>query len=58
METTIKQAEEDRNRALENARQLYNEYIPLKASLDEMRLSIGIEKTPDIAQDNSKITPE
>ena len=58
METTIKQAEEDRNRSLETARHLYQEYLPLKSQLDEMRISIGLDKTSDITHENPKLTPE
>jgi len=58
METTIKQAEDDRHRALEHARQLYTEYRPLKAQLDEMRTSIGLDKSEDISLEQPKLTPE
>ena len=44
METTIKQAEEDRNKSLETAKHLYEEYRPLKQHVDMLRASVGLDR--------------
>ncbi|XP_069124581.1 zinc finger C4H2 domain-containing protein-like [Argopecten irradians] len=58
METTIKQAEEERNRSLESAKKLYEEFRPLKGEVDQMRSSIGMDKLPDLQEEDEKLTPE
>lgn len=58
METTIKQAEEERNRSLETAKKLYEEFRPLKDELDQLRGVIGLDKLPDLQEDEEKLTPE
>ncbi|XP_071115045.1 zinc finger C4H2 domain-containing protein-like [Haliotis cracherodii] len=58
METTIKQAEEERNRALESAKKMYEEYRPLKEDVDSLRSNIGLSKLPDIQDDDDKLKPE
>ena len=44
METTIKQAEEDRNKSLDAAKRLYEEYQPLKQHVDLLRASVGLDR--------------
>ncbi|KAH3829589.1 hypothetical protein DPMN_102815 [Dreissena polymorpha] len=58
METTIKQAEEERNRSLENAKLLYDDYKPLKDEVDLMRRRIGLEPLLDVHDEEEKISPE
>lgn len=58
METTIKQAEEERNRSLENAKKMYEEFRPIKEELDHVRTVIGLEKVSDVQDEDEKITPE
>lgn len=58
METTIKQAEEERNRSLENAKHLYDDYKPLKDEVDGMRNRIGLERLSDLNDEEDKITPQ
>lgn len=58
METTIKQAEEDRNRCLDNAKKMYEEFKPLKDDIDHMRNLMGMEKLPSLNEDEEKLTPE
>jgi hypothetical protein len=58
METTIKQAEEDRNRTLDNAKKMYEEFKPLKDDIDHMRSLMGMEKLPNLNEDEEKLTPE
>ncbi|XP_064628749.1 zinc finger C4H2 domain-containing protein-like [Lineus longissimus] len=58
MESTIKQAEEERHRALESAKHLYEEYRPLKDHVDNLRTNIGLEKLPKLEEEDDKLTPE
>ena len=58
METTIKQSEEERNKALEVAKRLYTEYRPMKEQVDILRGSLGMEALPDIKDENEGFTPE
>lgn len=58
MEATIKQAEEERNRSLEDAKRLYEDYKPLKEQVDEMRHDVGLDRLPDLQEEEEKITPE
>jgi Zinc finger-containing protein len=58
METTIKHAEEERMKALENARHLFEEHQMLKEQVNAMRANIGLDQMPDSfsgAEANSKI---
>lgn len=54
METMIKQSEEERNKALESAKQLYNEQMMLKQTIDVLRSSIGLEPMPDKFTENDE----
>jgi hypothetical protein len=47
METTIKHAEEERMKALENARHLFEEHQLLKEQINAMRGNIGLDQIPD-----------
>ena len=58
MESTIKQSEEDRNRSLEGAKRLYEDYKCMKEQVDIMRSKIGLEKLSDITDEEEHITPE
>lgn len=58
METTIKQAEEERNRSLESTKKLYEEFRPLKDEVDSMRGIMGLEKLPDLQEEEEKLTPD
>merc|ERR1712127_28967 len=44
MENTIKQANEDKIRALESAKRLHQDYKPLKEHVNHLRDSIGLDK--------------
>ena len=49
METVMKQAEEAKRQATENARRLVEDYAPLKHDVDLMRVELlGLEKLPDM----------
>ena len=51
----MKQAEEDRNKALDSAKRLYDEYRPIKDQLDSLRTSIGLERSPDLKDEDEHI---
>jgi hypothetical protein len=58
METTVKQAEEDRNKSLEASKHLFQELQPLKHQVDMLRASVGLEKLPDLREAGEKIPLE
>jgi len=58
METTIKQAEEERSRSLDAAKQLYEDYRPLKDEVDGLRGRLGLEPLTDVNEEEDKITPQ
>ena len=47
MECTIKHSDEEKRRALDATRRLHTEYKPLKEQINQLRESIGLEKTDD-----------
>lgn len=58
MEAVIKQAEDARNKAVEVARHLYNEYRPLKAEVDRTRREcLGLESLPDFQEEEGTQIP-
>ena len=57
METTIKQAEEDRNKSLEVAKRLYEEYQLLKQHVDMLPASVGLDRLSEVSEDEPKFTP-
>jgi len=54
METTIKHAEEERIKAADSARNLYEEMQILKEDVDTLRCNVGLERLPD-SEANNKI---
>lgn len=48
MESTIKQTDEEKKRAIDSALRLHVEYKPLKIQINHLRESIGLDKTDDI----------
>lgn len=52
METTIKHAEEERCKAVDSARNLYEEMQLLKEEVDVVRSNIGLERLPDNEANN------
>lgn len=58
MESVIKQAEDARNKAVEVARHLYNEYRPMKAEVDRTRRDcLGLEGLPDLQEEEGSHIP-
>lgn len=60
MENVIKQSEECRNRALDTAKRIHEEYRPLKMEIDRMRREyLGLERLPELhEEERDLITPE
>ena len=58
MEVVIKQSEEERNRHLEMAKHLHQEYQPLKEVIDKLRSDIGLHPLPELHEEDEKISPE
>ena len=58
METTIKQAEEERNRCIESVKHLYEDYRPLKEDVDGLRNKIGLDTLPELQEQEDKLTPK
>jgi hypothetical protein len=55
METTIKQADEERTRALQDSKRLLKEYQPMKEQINKLREMLNIEKIPDNDEDETAI---
>ncbi|CAF1560958.1 unnamed protein product [Rotaria magnacalcarata] len=51
METTIKQAEEERIRILQESRRLLKDYQPMKEQINNLRDVLNLEKVPDNEED-------
>ena len=58
METTIKQAEEERNRCVESVKHLYEDYRPLKEEVDGLRAKNGLDTLPELQEEEDKLTPK
>lgn len=60
MESVIKQAEENRLRALNMANRLHEEYVPLKSEIDHMRREyLGLERLAELhEEEGTTISPE
>lgn len=60
MENVIKQSEECRNRSLDTAKRIHEEYRPLKLEIDRMRREyLGLERLPELHEEEGDlITPD
>jgi len=58
METIIKQSEEDRNRRLDVAKHLNQEFAPLKELVDKMRADVGLPRLPELHEEDEKLKPD
>ncbi|GFN85788.1 Zinc finger c4h2 domain-containing protein-like [Plakobranchus ocellatus] len=58
MESTIKQAEEERAKAYENAKRLYEECRPVKEEIDMLRMRAGLDIQHDMPGEAEKVKPE
>jgi len=55
METTIKQAEEERTRALQESKHLLKDYQPMKEQINKLREMLNLEKIPDNEENESAL---
>ncbi|XP_050536335.1 zinc finger C4H2 domain-containing protein [Daktulosphaira vitifoliae] len=56
MEGVIKKAEESRNRSMERAKQVHDEYKPLKMDIDRMRRDLlGLERLPELHEEEGDL---
>nr|CAD7410120.1 unnamed protein product [Timema poppensis] len=54
----INAAEESRNRALETAKRIHDEYRPLKMDIDRMRRDyLGLERLPELHEEERELIP-
>lgn len=53
METTIKQAEEERTKALQDSKRLLKDYQPIKEQLNKLREMLNLERLPDNEEDEA-----
>lgn len=56
METVIKQAEENRNRSINIANRVHEEYLPLKNDIDHMRREyLGLNPLPELHEEEGSV---
>nr|CAB3267882.1 zinc finger C4H2 domain-containing protein-like [Phallusia mammillata] len=56
MESLIKQSTNDRNSTLTEAQKLMQQYKPLKREVDILRLDIGLNRNPELIEEEPNIT--
>ncbi|CAF1263358.1 unnamed protein product [Rotaria magnacalcarata] len=55
METTIKQADEERTRTLQDSKRLLKDYQPIKEQVNKLRDMLNLERLPDHEEDETTI---
>ena len=55
METTIKQAEEERLRALQESKRLIKDYQPIKDQINKIREVLHLDKLPENDDDETAL---
>lgn len=56
MESVIKQAELARNRSIETAKRLHQEFGPVKADVDRLRQNcLGLERLPELHEEEPSL---
>jgi len=55
METTIKQAEEERTRALQESKRLLKDYQPVKEQINKLRDMLNLDRLPDHDDDETTL---
>jgi hypothetical protein len=55
METTIKQAEEERTRALQESKRLLKDYQPIKEQINKIRDMLHLDKLSDNDEDDTAL---
>uniref|UniRef100_A0A2K5E841 Zinc finger C4H2-type containing n=1 Tax=Aotus nancymaae TaxID=37293 RepID=A0A2K5E841_AOTNA len=54
MENTIKQSESDLNKLLESTWRLHDEYKPLKEHVDALSMTLGLQRLPNLCEEEEK----
>ena len=57
MEATIKQAEEERMRAVDSSKKLYEEYCSMKDEVNQLRTTVGLSSLIELEQVDEKLKP-
>ncbi|KAI5699687.1 hypothetical protein M8J76_001031 [Diaphorina citri] len=58
MENVIKKAEEAKNRSIERAKRIYEDYRPLKDDIDRIRrIYLGMENLPELHEEEKDLIP-
>jgi len=55
METTIKQAEEERTRALQESKRLLKDYQPVKEQINKLRDMLNLDRLAEHEEDESTL---
>jgi hypothetical protein len=55
METTIKQSEEERSKALQDSKRLLKDYQPIKEQINKLRDILNLERIPDPDEDEATL---
>jgi hypothetical protein len=55
METTIKQAEEERTRALQESKRLLKDYQPVKEQINKLRDMLNLDRLAEHDEDESTL---
>jgi hypothetical protein len=55
METTIKQAEEERIRAVQESKRLLKDYQPIKDQVNKIRDMLNLDRLPDNEEDETTL---
>ncbi|XP_041462878.1 zinc finger C4H2 domain-containing protein-like isoform X2 [Lytechinus variegatus] len=58
IESVIKNTEGDRNKAFEAAWKMYQEYVCLKEQINAQRMSIGLDRIPELTEEDRRLDPE
>ncbi|XP_071492824.1 zinc finger C4H2 domain-containing protein-like isoform X1 [Diadema antillarum] len=58
IESVIKNTEGDRNKSFEAAWKMYQEYVCLKEQINAQRMSIGLDRVPELTEDDQRLDPE
>ena len=55
METTIKQAEEERTRAVQESKRLLKDYQPIRDQINKIRDMLNLDRIPDNEEDETTL---
>ncbi|XP_011666232.2 zinc finger C4H2 domain-containing protein isoform X1 [Strongylocentrotus purpuratus] len=58
IESVIKNTEGDRNKAFEAAWKMYQEYVCLKEQINAQRMSIGLDRIPELTEEDRRLDPD